>query len=194
MRRKIIFTRYWKQLMWRRQEDFGSQNVFEILNRAEHAYIESSMEYLNLRTDIVPVQFVEQWNCIQRRKVNRGTLHQELPYEIREMIKPHPLNVHTRKTLKTVAKSMAVLSRFRKKSTFRRGSVLAIADKPQMALDHTRDDDDDHDDVSGLEHPDEVEDSKEDAFEERDLVRGPPVSIKARPFDDSFLGSLKAPR
>lgn len=186
LRKKTVFTRYWKQLMWRRKEDFGSQSIFEITNRTELSYVESSMEYLNLRTDIVPVHFVEQWNYIQRRKAQRGTLHQELPYEIREQIKPHPLNIHTKKTLRTVAKGMVTLSRFRRKSNAKRNSIVSIQDFSHGSTVH--EEEDPQGSVS-------EQDTIEDQFDPRGTqLQGPPKINKPAPFDDSFLGSLKAPQ
>jgi len=191
LRKKTVFTRYWKQLMWRRKEDFGSQSIFEITNRMDPSFLESSMEYLNLRTDIVPVHFVEQWNCIQRRKAQRGTLHQEFPYEIREQIKPHPLNIHTKKTLRTVAKGMVTLSRFRRKSNAKRNSVVSIQDFSHGSTVHGEDSKDDlYDETSVSELG-----AQEDQFDPRDSQQqGPPKIVKPAPFDDSFLGSLKAPQ
>lgn len=178
-----VFTRYWKQLMWRRLEEFGTQSMFQICDRMEDAYIESSMEYLNLRTDIVPRHFIEQWQHIQRRKASRGTLHQELPYEIRETLKPHPLNKHTKRTLKSVAKGMTVLARFRRKSKLKPNSVLhdsASLDTESAAV------------VEEERERQREEVKEEDRFDEREREsRNFPPKVK--PFDDSFLGSLKAP-
>lgn len=86
LQKRTVYKRFWKQLTDRRIQDFKQQSFFEICDRDDVSYVQSSMEYLNLRSDIVPPEFVAQWQFIQRKKQNRGNVHKELPYEIRENI------------------------------------------------------------------------------------------------------------
>ena len=177
IQQKTVFRRFWRQITYRRVEYFGTQSMFELCECTDPSYIESSMEYLNLRVDAVPLHYIEQWNFIQRRKAARGSLHQDLPYEIKEMIKPHPLNENTKKSLRSVAKSMGVWSKFRKKGRVNKASTLP---------------------GEGEEDGEESLGGKEtEKGEEEERVGELPLGLpsgKLRPFDDSYLGSQKGSR
>lgn len=183
IQRKTVFRRFWRQLTRRRVDVFGTQSMFEICSCTDPAYVASSMEYLNLRTDIVPMQFVEQWNFIQRRKANRGTLHQDLPYEIKEIMFPHPLNVHTKKTLKSVAKSIGLWSRYGKK-----GGGGGNNKYSKVAADQASDTGSVTEDAKQEHEEGEEEDGYDDSGRGNAMQAFPK---RPKPFDDSFLGSLK---
>lgn len=90
---RTVYRRFWRELMQSRMENFPNQNMFQVFARTDAEYVASSMEYLNLRTDRVPREFVEQWKLVQMRKESRGMVHKELPYEVKEKINPQPLPV-----------------------------------------------------------------------------------------------------
>jgi hypothetical protein len=157
--------------------------MFEVCGRTESAYVASSMEYLNLRTDIVPPQYVEHWNFIQRRKATRGMLNQDLPYEIKEILKPHPLNKNTKKTLKSVAKSMGLFSRYKRKSS-RKGSVAMTDERSDAGSVADEAEDGREEGATGF-------DSESERADDGSLQAMQSFPRKAKAFDDSFLGSLK---
>ncbi|KAJ1427704.1 hypothetical protein B484DRAFT_450212, partial [Ochromonadaceae sp. CCMP2298] len=95
IQKKTVYGRFWRQLTSRRVDLFGDKEACEIFERMNPQYRVASIEYLNFRSDAVPPEFIEQWNYIQQRKV-RGS-HKELPYEIIEKIKPHPMNEELKK-------------------------------------------------------------------------------------------------
>jgi hypothetical protein len=186
LQRKTVFRRFWRQITKRRVELFGTTSMYELCGYTDPAYVASSMEYLNLRTDIVPVQFVEQWNFIQRRKAARGTLHQDLPYEIKEILYPHPLNAHTKKTLRGVAKSIGLWSRYGKKNKSK-GSKR----NPKVAADQISD-------AGSTTEEAHNQDGEGSDYGDFDVDAGtgnvetfPRPAKKNAPFDDSYLKSLK---
>lgn len=196
---RTVYKRYWRQLASRRIELFGEQSMYEICNRTETAYVASSMEYLNLRTDVVPPEFIEQWHFIQRRKANRGVMHQELPYEIKDILTPHPLNVHTRKTLRSVAKGMTLASRFRKKSHAKISVLSAEHDgeDPFAQSEHTLDNQNESnfDTMPASKAGNNAGNKADNRAENRAVGMKddpPPMPVAPKKFDDSFLGSLKA--
>jgi Ca2+-binding EF-hand superfamily protein len=83
LRKKTVFTRFWRQLMNRRIKDFGPATVFHIMEMNDPGYVQSSMNYLNLQSDIVPSQFVEQYRMtLRRRQASQKGETRPLPYEI----------------------------------------------------------------------------------------------------------------
>lgn len=188
IQRKTVFRRFWKQITQRRVEIFGSRSMFDICGMNDPSYVASSMEYLNLRTDVVPAQFIEQWNFIQRRKANRGVLHTDLPYEITEILHPLPMNVPPKRTLRSVAKSIGLWARYSKKkskSSRRNSKVAADAEIDASPQDATEAASVTEDAKNGEEGTD---------FEDFDVLGAPPTfprPAKKAVFDDSYLGSQK---
>ena len=191
MRKKTVYTRFWTQIMHRRVADFPMKSMFELCDKLDPAYVASSLEYLNLRTDIVPPQYIEHWQFIQKRKAARGTMHQQLPFEILEILKPHPLNIHTKKTLRSVARGMTIFARARtksKSSTARSNQVVADGD-----TNHEVNEKGDGNQVNNDNNKNASD--QDDSGERTDDVLGVGLDgvpmFKPKPFDDSFLGSLK---
>ncbi|RYG67870.1 hypothetical protein EON64_06500 [archaeon] len=73
-RTHIVFPRFWRQLQRRRAAQFGSpSNGLLLTGRVEQRdYTQASMDYLNLRSDLVPRQFSEQHRALQRKKRSGG--------------------------------------------------------------------------------------------------------------------------
>ena len=90
LRSKLPYRGFWTPLVSRRAEKFSGQNLFELLQGERHdaRCIEASLRYLNLRTDAVPPHFVQQWEYIQRKKLNRGAISKQMPYELVEQKLP----------------------------------------------------------------------------------------------------------
>ena len=90
MRSKLPYWGFWTPMVSRRAEKFSGLNLFELLQGDRHnaRCIEASLRYLNLRTDAVPPHFVQQWEYIQRKKLNRGAISQQMPYELVEQQLP----------------------------------------------------------------------------------------------------------
>lgn len=90
LRSKLPYRGFWNPLVTRRAEKFSGQNLFELLQGDRHdpRCIEASLRYLNLRTDVVPPHFVQQWEYIQRKKLNRGVISKQMPYELVEQQLP----------------------------------------------------------------------------------------------------------
>jgi len=82
LRSKLPYRGFWTPLVSRRTEKFSGYNLFELLGRQDARCIEASLHYLNLRTDVVPPHFVQQWEYIQRKKLNRGNISKQMPYEL----------------------------------------------------------------------------------------------------------------
>jgi hypothetical protein len=197
LQKQTVFKRFWEQLCRRRIEMFGQLSMYQICDRVDSAYLISSMEYLNLRTDVVPPEFIEQWNYVQRKKKLRGTLHTELPYEIMEVIKPIPKNIPRKKrTLKNIVRGVRFMNRMRDGKT-------AIVNSDPEDSDHEKDPAEGGvgDELSGGVIPplpmslavggnfDRDGDEDDDRFNNTGTLS----TIKTGPkgFDDSFLGSLK---
>lgn len=86
LRKKTIFTRFWKEMMVRRLSHFGLKSIVQLRALDGVDVVLLSLEYLNLRKDMVPNHFVEQWRHVQRKKAQSSKGNIELPYEIREKI------------------------------------------------------------------------------------------------------------
>eukprot|EP00981_Chlorochromonas_danica_P008049 scaffold1946_cov188-Ochromonas_danica.AAC.12 len=86
LRKKIIFKRFWRQIQVRRQEKFGSRtNGLKLAMRGlREGIVKQSLDYLNLRLDVVPRQYVDQYHMVQRRKASTGRGQVIWPYEIIE--------------------------------------------------------------------------------------------------------------
>jgi hypothetical protein len=83
MRKKIVHTRFWKQLATRRFKYFGQKTILEIRIFNEYDVVLLSMDYLNLRKDIVPNHYIEQWKLVQRKRAGSHKGHVEIPEELR---------------------------------------------------------------------------------------------------------------
>lgn len=79
LRKIVVYNRFWRQLMQKRVESFRDSSLFEITLRDGTSYVEASMDYLNLRSE-VPKQFVEQWKMMQTRRVTNRMF--EMPLEL----------------------------------------------------------------------------------------------------------------
>ena len=90
LRSKLPYRGFCTPLVSRRAEKFSDQKLFELLQGERHdaRCIEASLRYLNLRTDAVPPHFVQQWEYIQRKKLNRGAISKQMPYELVEQQLP----------------------------------------------------------------------------------------------------------
>lgn len=86
LRKKTVFTRFWKEMMVRRLSHFGLKSIVQLRALDGMDVVLLSLEYLNLRKDMVPNHFVEQWRHVQRKKAQSYKGNIELPYEIREKI------------------------------------------------------------------------------------------------------------
>lgn len=86
LRKKTIFTRFWKEMMVRRLSHFGLKSIVQLRALDGIDVVLLSLEYLNLRKDMVPNHFIEQWRHVQRKKAQSCKGNIELPYEIREKI------------------------------------------------------------------------------------------------------------
>ena len=82
-RKKIVFTRFWKELEERRFQDFQYQTVFDILQMYDPTFVISSLDYLSLRPEI-PSEFLEQYKFITMKKKLRRKGDIEMPYELKE--------------------------------------------------------------------------------------------------------------
>lgn len=86
LRKKTVFTRFWKQVTRRRNRNLGVKSIIELRALDGHNIIAISMDYLNLRKDVVPRHFVEQWRLVQKKKALSYKGHIELPMELREKL------------------------------------------------------------------------------------------------------------
>lgn len=81
-RKKIVFSRFWKELSERRYQDFKYQTLFDIVQIYDPTYVISSLDYLTLRPEI-PAQFIEQYKFITRKRKQRRKGDIEIPYELK---------------------------------------------------------------------------------------------------------------
>jgi len=86
LRKKTVFTRFWKQVTRRRNRNLGVKSIIELRALDGHKILAISMEYLNLRKDVVPRHFVEQWRLVQKKKALSYKGHIELPAELLEKL------------------------------------------------------------------------------------------------------------
>lgn len=95
--RKIsVFPRFWTDMMKKRQKLFGNKNILDLIsNPLGLNFPALSMDYLNLRTDVVPIQFVEQYKLVQRKKAMSYKGVVEIPYELVEEKSTPPDFYHT---------------------------------------------------------------------------------------------------
>lgn len=85
IRKAIVFTRFWTDMLRKRIKSFGNQTIFDL--RPNHLglnYPALNMDYLNLRSDVVPAQFIEQYKLTQKKKRTSYQGIIEMPYELRE--------------------------------------------------------------------------------------------------------------
>jgi hypothetical protein len=73
-------------MMVRRLSHFGLKSIVQLRALDGIDVVLLSLEYLNLRKDVVPNHFIEQWRHVQRKKAQSCKGNIELPYEIREKI------------------------------------------------------------------------------------------------------------
>lgn len=85
LRKKTVYSRFWKELVVRRLSHFGLKSIIQLRALDGVDVVLLAMEYLNLRND-VPSHFVEQWKHVQRKKAQSTKGNVELPFEIREKI------------------------------------------------------------------------------------------------------------
>ena len=78
----IVHRGFWKIITPRRLEDFGNGTVFDILQLDDARYMTASIGYINLRTDIVPMKFIEQYNLTVKKKQSCLKGNIEMPYEL----------------------------------------------------------------------------------------------------------------
>lgn len=83
LRKKLIFPRFWKQIMQKRNRDFGTpSNSLRLMSRPKEQCLQFSMDYLNLRTDAVPREYIEQYKLVQRRKAASSKGQINWPHEV----------------------------------------------------------------------------------------------------------------
>ena len=83
LRKRFVFTRFWKELSERRFQDFQYQTLFDIVQIYDPTYVICSLDYLILRPE-VPAQFIEQYKFITRKKKQRRKGDIEIPYELNQ--------------------------------------------------------------------------------------------------------------
>ncbi len=85
IRKVVVFTRFWTDMMKKRVRAFGNQSIMDLRpNTLNLDYSALTMDYLNLRSDIVPSQYIEQYKLTQRKKLTGYHGIIEMPYELRE--------------------------------------------------------------------------------------------------------------
>lgn len=88
LRKKLIFRRFWTDMLRKRLEHFGTKSIFELRpDKRDLLFASISLDYLNLQTEVVPNHFIEQWKLTQRRKQESYQGLIEIPYELREELK-----------------------------------------------------------------------------------------------------------
>jgi hypothetical protein len=112
MRKMTVFTRFWTDMMKKRIKSFGNKTILDLRpNPLGLNYSALTMDYLNLRTDIVPSQYIEQYNLTQKKKKTSYHGIIEMPYEMREEMnkivqeedrKPHLENMRVASRLITI--------------------------------------------------------------------------------------------
>lgn len=86
LQKKTVYARFWREMKVRRTTHFGLKSIIQLRALSGVNVVTLSMEYLNLRKDVVPNHFVEQWRLIQKKKAQSYKGNIELPYEVREKI------------------------------------------------------------------------------------------------------------
>lgn len=81
LRKKIVFSRFWRELTARRLANFGFQPIFTILYRDDPDWVIFGLEYAAARTD-VPRNYVEQWRFYQGRKKYARNVNIDIPVEL----------------------------------------------------------------------------------------------------------------
>lgn len=85
IRKAVVFTRFWTDMMKKRIKSFGNQTIIDLRpNPLSLNYAALTIDYLNLRTDIVPPQYIEQYKLTQKKKQSSYQGIIEMPYELRE--------------------------------------------------------------------------------------------------------------
>ena len=82
LQKAIVHKRFWREQCEKRLDNFQLLTIFDLAERIDKDYIVCSMEYLSLQKDVVPPQFVEQWNFITRRRQNSRKGNVALPFEL----------------------------------------------------------------------------------------------------------------
>jgi hypothetical protein len=78
-----IFTRFWTDLRKKRLKFFGTKNILDLRsNPLDLNFPQLSMDYLNLRTDMVPSQYIEQYKLVQKKKAQSYKGLIEIPFEL----------------------------------------------------------------------------------------------------------------
>lgn len=81
----IVHRGFWKIITPRRLEDFGNGTVFDILEVNDARYMTVNIGYINLRTDIVPIKFIEQYNLTMKKKQSSTKGNIDMPYELQAL-------------------------------------------------------------------------------------------------------------
>lgn len=88
LRKKLIFRRFWTDMMKKRTERFGIKTIFELRSdKRDMLFASITLDYLNLQSEVVPNHFIEQWKLTQRKKQESYKGIIDTPYELREEIK-----------------------------------------------------------------------------------------------------------
>lgn len=85
LRAKIVFSRFWQHMSKKRNAAFDyPSSAIRLINRKKENYLQYSMDYLNLRYDAVPREYIEQYKLVQRKKAASSKGHVDWPYEVIE--------------------------------------------------------------------------------------------------------------
>ena len=84
LRTHTVFARFWRLAERRRNVNFGCKSIVELRALDGYNILALSMDYLNLRRDVVPRHFVEQWRLVQKKKALSYKGDIEMPLEIRD--------------------------------------------------------------------------------------------------------------
>lgn len=85
LQKVMVHRGFWKIITPRRLEDFGNGTVFDIIELNDARYLAASIGYINLRTDIVPLKFIEQYNMTIKKKQSSLKGNIEMPYELQAL-------------------------------------------------------------------------------------------------------------
>ena len=69
LRKYTVHTRFWREVGDKRLNNFQLLTMFDLTDRTDKSWFVMAMDYLSLQPE-VPVQFVEQYNFVVRKRKN----------------------------------------------------------------------------------------------------------------------------